>query len=81
MRDYAFNEIVGGTKGEKCDFLLLECADGSLRFIPVASKVKLNKKRRATMDSLNEEMGEGVAGSYAAKAAAKHPDHILIAPR
>ena len=49
VRDYAFTETTGGTKGEKFDYLLIDSEHkGSmgLRYIPVGSKVKLNKRFR-----------------------------------
>ena len=53
--------------------MLVEHSDGSMRYVPVASKVKLNKKRKA-----NVEMGEDGEPQRGANHKA---DHILIAPR
>ena len=51
VRDYAFTEQRGGTKGEPADYILQEGTakdgKGELRYIPITSKIKLNKKRKA----------------------------------
>lgn len=47
FRDYAFSQIKGGAKGEKADYALVEAAPGELRYLPITSKFKLNKKRKA----------------------------------
>ena len=48
FRDYAYSQTKGGSKGEKADFILYSTADArELRFAPVTSKIKLNKKRMA----------------------------------
>ena len=48
FRDYAFSQTKGGSKGEKADFILYSTADArELRFAPIVSKIKLNKKRKA----------------------------------
>jgi hypothetical protein len=73
LRDYAFNEIVGGTKGEKYDYVLVQHSDGTMRYIPIQSKVKLNKKRKTNIE-LGED-GEPRMGNNC------QADHILIAPR
>ena len=48
IRDYAFIETKGGSKGEKVDYVLCQSEDGrELRYAPLISKLKLNKKRVA----------------------------------
>ena len=47
MRDYAQTLTEGGSKGERYDYLLLETADDRLCYVPVSSRLKLNKKRKA----------------------------------
>ena len=54
MRDYTFTEVRGGTKGEKVDFMLIQKGD-QLQYIPVISKIKLNKKRLVQMDAVDSE--------------------------
>ena len=70
VRDYAFNEQKGGTKGEHADYILQEgtTPDGKteLRYVPVLSKIKLNKKRNA-----NRQRDESV----------DKVDHIVVCPR
>ena len=39
----------GGTKGEKHDYALLKSGD-SLLYIPIVSKIKLNKKRQVQVE-------------------------------
>lgn len=73
VRNYTFSELVGGTKGEKFDFLLQKKTDGSLRYIPVSSKVKLNKKRKANAET-NEDGDQKPMES-------KQAQHIVLAPR
>jgi hypothetical protein len=46
VRDYTFSEVRGGVKGEKCDYLLTK-VDGAYEYVPVSSRIKLNKKRLA----------------------------------
>lgn len=55
FRDYAQTLTEGGSKGEKCDYLLVDLGDGSLRYVPVMSKLKLNKKRKAHAFAEDEE--------------------------
>ena len=50
VRDYAFSQIDGGTKGEKADYILVVTDEGEIRYAPVTSKLKLNKKRRAKVE-------------------------------
>ena len=72
VRDYAFNEITGGMKGEPADYLLYDTGRGdSLSFLPITSRVKLNKKRK--MSAAFDEAG----------GAATRPDitHIVMAAR
>jgi hypothetical protein len=64
---------VGGTKGEKYDYVLVQHSDGTMRYIPIQSKVKLNKKRKTNID-LGED-GEPRMGNNS------QADYILIAPR
>lgn len=45
MRDYTFNEVKGGTKGERYDYVLVKNGE-NLHYIPLVSKIKLNKKRQ-----------------------------------
>lgn len=49
MRDYTFNEVKGGTKGEKYDYVLIKNGV-SFDYIPIVSKIKLNKKRQALVE-------------------------------
>lgn len=53
-RDYTFTEVKGGMKGEKADFMLVRCGD-HFRYMPVVSKVKLNKKRVAQVNVTGED--------------------------
>jgi hypothetical protein len=75
VRDYAFTETFGGTKGEKYDYLLVNGArqvDGEvsqMRYIPVSQKLKLNKRFRKT--SLEYDDLE----------ADKKIENIVLAPR
>ena len=70
VRDYAFTEQKGGTKGEQADYILQEGVDENgnheLRYVPVVSKIKLNKKRKANTDQ-NESTDK--------------VDNIVICPR
>lgn len=70
FRDYAQTLTEGGSKGEKCDYLLTHINDTELRFVPVQSKLKLNKKRKAHAFAEDDE--------HAAQSQVKH---IVIAPR
>jgi len=49
-RDYAFTETVGGNKGEKADYMIIDGGKngdlGQMRYVPVSSKIKLNKRFR-----------------------------------
>ena len=54
FRDYAFSQVKGGSKGEKADYILYATSDArELRFAPIVSKIKLNKKRKA--QALNDD--------------------------
>lgn len=50
VRDYAFTEQHGGTKGESNDYLVMDEEQenddelGQLRYVPVSSKLSLNKR-------------------------------------
>lgn len=44
IRDYTYSEVRGGTKGEKQDYILVKVGD-QCHYVPVVSKIKLNKKR------------------------------------
>lgn len=44
IRDYTYSEVRGGTKGEKQDYMLVKVGD-QCQYVPVVSKIKLNKKR------------------------------------
>lgn len=68
VRDYAQTLTEGGTKGEKCDYLLVKVGD-SLRYVPVLSKLKLNKKRKAQAAGDEDERAPGQV------------EHIVLAPR
>lgn len=75
-RDYAFTETVGGTKGEKVDYLMMDGGKtqdlGQLRYMPINSRVKLNKRFRTKMgrgEVMEEEEDE------------KKVKNIVIAPR
>lgn len=47
IRDYAYTKTVGGTKGEKADYILYATNnDKEVRYAPITSKIKLNKKRK-----------------------------------
>jgi len=51
FRDYAYTKTSGGTKGELVDYILYSTADDhEFRYAPVASKLKLNKKRKAYLN-------------------------------
>ena len=55
MRDYAYHEIKGGAKGEIADYLLYDNGGGNtLQFVPVTSKIKLNKRRKYSAVYENE---------------------------
>ena len=47
IRDYAFTEMKGGSKGENADYLLYDTGNDVLQLVPITSKLKLNKKRKA----------------------------------
>ena len=68
MRDYAQTLTEGGAKGEKCDYLLVS-VDDSLRYMPVQSKLKLNKKRKALVVGDEDDRAPGQV------------KHIVLAPR
>jgi hypothetical protein len=55
VRDYAQTLTEGGSKGERYDYLLVKTADDELRYVPVASRLKLNKKRKAHAFAEDEE--------------------------
>ena len=44
LRDYTFSEVKGGTKGERADYMLIR-EGNDFKYVPIVSKVKLNKKR------------------------------------
>jgi len=51
FRDYAYTKTSGGTKGELVDYILYSTGnDHEFRYAPVASKLKLNKKRKAYLN-------------------------------
>lgn len=54
VRDYTFSEVRGGVKGEKCDYVLMKVGD-AFEYVPVASRVKLNKKRLAQVETYNSD--------------------------
>ena len=55
FRDYAFSQTKGGSKGEKADYILYATADSrELRFAPIVSKIKLNKKRKAQAMNIDD---------------------------
>jgi hypothetical protein len=58
VRDYTFTEVVGGSKGEPHDYMLVE-ADGRLTYFPIRSKVKLYKKRKAQVE-MHDSDGEPI---------------------
>lgn len=60
-------------KGEKVDFMLIQNGD-QLQYIPVMSKIKLNKKRLAQMDAVDSE-GEPI------NKAIRQANQIYAAPR
>lgn len=57
VRDYAQTLTEGGSKGERFDYLLVQTAADELRFVPVASRLKLNKKRKAHAFAEDEDAG------------------------
>lgn len=70
MRDYTFNEVKGGTKGEKYDYVLIKNGV-SFDYIPIVSKIKLNKKRQALVE--RDDDGEPIIKDQIY--------NIVIAPR
>ena len=70
FRDYAQTMTEGGSKGEKCDYLLTQVNDSQLSYVPVQSKLKLNKKRKTQTFAEDDE-----------HAALNQVKHIVIAPR
>ena len=55
VRDYAFTELRGGTKGESADYLLYDNGSGDqLQYLPVTSKIKLLKRRKTSLHNENE---------------------------
>lgn len=65
-RDYSFVESKGGSKGEQADYLLYDNGE-SLQFVPVTSKIKLNKKRhaQAVEDAVRQETSHIVLAARA----------------
>lgn len=70
VRDYTFNEVKGGTKGEKYDYALVRSGE-SLHYIPLVSKIKLNKKRQIHVE--RDAEGEPIVKEQI--------KNIVIAPR
>jgi hypothetical protein len=70
VRDYTFNEVKGGTKGEKYDYVLIKNGV-SFDYIPIVSKIKLNKKRQALVE--RDDDGEPIIKDQIY--------NIVIAPR
>lgn len=62
----------GGTKGEKFDYVLVKVGD-TLQYVPVISKIKLNKKRQAHVEVDSD--GEPVLKHN------RQVTNIVIAPR
>lgn len=60
-RDYAFTETHGGTKGEKADYMIIDGGKsndlGQMRYLPINSRIKLNKRFRSKL-ARNEEFEE-----------------------
>lgn len=72
FRDYAYSQVKGGSKGEKADYILYGTADArELRFAPIVSKIKLNKKRKALVADPDE--------AYISKNS--QPENIVITSR
>jgi len=75
IRDYAYNEMKGGAKGETADYILYDTGSGNaLQFLPIVSKLKLNKKRKvinhqeldqATIAAIKPEISHIVMASRA----------------
>ena len=62
-RDYALSEIKGGSKGETADYLLYDTGRGdTLQFVPVTSKIRLHKKRKANAE-MEAALGNHTAGA------------------
>ena len=53
-RDYTFSEVVGGTKGEECDYMLIKGGE-AFEYVPVGSRIKLNKKRLAQVEAYDSD--------------------------
>ena len=74
FRDYAYSQTKGGSKGEKADYILYPTADNKeLLYAPIISKIKLNKKRKAQMQT---EEGEVQIRTKTAQA-----ENIVLAAR
>lgn len=74
FRDYAYTQTVGGTKGEKADYILYATANTrELRYAPIVSKIKLNKKRKAI--AFNED------GDVPTRSKNKQVENIVITSR
>lgn len=50
VRDYAFTEMKGGSKGEAADYLLYDTGS-KLQFVPITSRIKLNKTRKTNVNA------------------------------
>jgi hypothetical protein len=74
-RDYAFTETHGGTKGEKADYMIIDGGKtndlGQMRYLPINSRIKLNKHFRSKLsrNEMEEEEDE------------QKVKNIVIAPR
>lgn len=53
-RDYTFSEVVGGTKGEQSDYMLIKVGE-AYEYVPVSSRIKLNKKRLAQVEAYDSD--------------------------
>ena len=56
IRDYTFSEVRGGIKGEKTDFMLVNNGE-TYEYVPVVSRIKLNKKRLAQVEAYDSDGG------------------------
>ena len=47
-------ETMGGSKGEQADYLLYDTGEGNtLQFLPITSKIRLNKTRKMTHEMID----------------------------
>ena len=53
VRDYAFSELKGGSKGEAADYLLYDTGS-KMQLVPITSRIKLNKTRKTNAVAQNE---------------------------